>query len=1303
VGDSTSTVIRIYDTVSGNPPTNLLNPQFVTDLTLGIGLKGFALDDGAKTLYAILSPVTMQDQLVKVVNTETNQIIKTFPADSPTSVAINPLSHRAYVTNRKSTSGQIPGQPLNSTPGFVGSLMSFNTLTNELINFQTEFKEPVGVFLSTVTSKLYVVNSGLPISDIDAQTPDKFRGSSAITVLDVSSDTNTVLGKLPFSETFDGTQIKAVDVTNAAKIKDQTILTNRIYFLPVADHLSPSVGIRYIEDTAKFITPLEPLKVEFIAKDNFDTTPKVEAILRPLGAISSLSDISVTNNQQSNVLNITTGYWTLLIRAQDIFENTKLQASGIFQVIHDIQPPRTELNLAGPLFSLNGSTYITSQTGLTLSATDDLLVPGDSIGLGVAETDLAIDLSPFSLYSGRFNLLEGIHTLKYFSKDVVNNIESIHVATLLVDNTPPLTQVNTSGPASQDSRNLFVSTVTLISIIGNDPVVNGVPSGVKNTEFKIDTGSFSQYTAPFTLSEGSRTVSFDSTDNVDNHESTKTATILADGTPPQTQVSVLGVKFIRDTSTFLSAGASSYISAGSRIQLTAQDPVVNGVASGVRETLSSIRIFDSSGNFVMDNPFQLYFSSPLALTEGIKRLSFFSRDNVLNTETVQSKGYLVDDTSPTVTISFVNGRQFINSSGTIYVSGDTGYKFEVQDSTSNGVMSGAKRLEVSVDSAPFNITVGTFGTIGPCFVCSSAPFSEGNHLFRYHGADNVENVSVDSAVFINVDRTAPQTQLIISGAQFSSGGKLYINLATQLSFNAQDPVVNNVASGVNRTLFSIDGAAFQTISSSSSFTLPEGIHTVQFYSVDNVENREQTQSVTLNVDGTPPITTISISSPTFTAFGTTYISANSPISLSAIDPIVKSVASGLNSINFRVDGQPFKGYSSPFTIASLLTITTGTHTIDYFSIDNVTNQEQTKTQRVFVTVLLDYALIGTNSLQLHGNSQTAGDVRSNGSAQLNGHPTLTGSVFASTVTLAGHPTVTGSVMQNVSLISSVPIDLVSISSAVILNNNNSLIPKTQKGQTALTADNMLVMNGQDSLALPQGTYFFKGISLAGGSVVTITGNVNIFCSGDLNITANSNMNLAGNPFNLALFMDTGAMSVNGGSELDGTAYVPFSSIQINGNSKGVGSFFGSDGDVGGSSGLDTTFLTKPNSNVPVSTAPSSGGKAALGFNSNTIGPSPDFILGEVYFFPNPAVSKNPTIHMECGIADSVEMRIYDVAGDLVHETRIEQAPQVINNKYAYEYAWDSSGIASGVYIYVVVAKKSGETDIRVMKKLAVVR
>ncbi|MFH1723862.1 MAG: T9SS type A sorting domain-containing protein, partial [Elusimicrobiota bacterium] len=108
-----------------------------------------------------------------------------------------------------------------------------------------------------------------------------------------------------------------------------------------------------------------------------------------------------------------------------------------------------------------------------------------------------------------------------------------------------------------------------------------------------------------------------------------------------------------------------------------------------------------------------------------------------------------------------------------------------------------------------------------------------------------------------------------------------------------------------------------------------------------------------------------------------------------------------------------------------------------------------------------------------------------------------------------------------------------------------------------------------------------------------------------------------------------------------------------------------------------------------------------------LGPDASFALRDMYVFPNPAVGGVvPTIHVAVGIADKVTVRIYNIAGQQVHQATMEGTPPVINDgsgpKYAYEYAW-SGRIPSGVYLYTMEAEKSGEAGIRKAGKFAVVR
>jgi len=106
----------------------------------------------------------------------------------------------------------------------------------------------------------------------------------------------------------------------------------------------------------------------------------------------------------------------------------------------------------------------------------------------------------------------------------------------------------------------------------------------------------------------------------------------------------------------------------------------------------------------------------------------------------------------------------------------------------------------------------------------------------------------------------------------------------------------------------------------------------------------------------------------------------------------------------------------------------------------------------------------------------------------------------------------------------------------------------------------------------------------------------------------------------------------------------------------------------------------------------------------SLGPQ-NLILGEVFAFPNPAKGSAvyPTIHAELGLADKVEIRIYNLAGELVFATEMHEAPKIgINGKMAYEYTWNTGGYASGVYIYLVRGHKGGKT-VKTLKKLAIIK
>ncbi|MBI2788693.1 MAG: hypothetical protein HYX59_08430 [Elusimicrobia bacterium] len=100
----------------------------------------------------------------------------------------------------------------------------------------------------------------------------------------------------------------------------------------------------------------------------------------------------------------------------------------------------------------------------------------------------------------------------------------------------------------------------------------------------------------------------------------------------------------------------------------------------------------------------------------------------------------------------------------------------------------------------------------------------------------------------------------------------------------------------------------------------------------------------------------------------------------------------------------------------------------------------------------------------------------------------------------------------------------------------------------------------------------------------------------------------------------------------------------------------------------------------------------------------------LYAFPNPIRGQGSvTIRVQPGLADSLAVRIYDVSGRKIHESSsfLDRGAFDDGNglgpQLTYEHVWDISGVGSGVYAFVVTAKKAGQEDVRKTGKLAVIK
>lgn len=77
----------------------------------------------------------------------------------------------------------------------------------------------------------------------------------------------------------------------------------------------------------------------------------------------------------------------------------------------------------------------------------------------------------------------------------------------------------------------------------------------------------------------------------------------------------------------------------------------------------------------------------------------------------------------------------------------------------------------------------------------------------------------------------------------------------------------------------------------------------------------------------------------------------------------------------------------------------------------------------------------------------------------------------------------------------------------------------------------------------------------------------------------------------------------------------------------------------------------------------------------------------VYNYPNPTQGNQTTIHVVVNFPSTINVRIYNMAGELVETLKTTGSPLVDN-----EVVWQLGNVASGVYMARVEAEGNGTTE-----------
>ncbi|MEM2702857.1 MAG: PKD domain-containing protein [Candidatus Bathyarchaeia archaeon] len=210
----------------------------------------------------------------------------------------------------------------------------------------------------------------------------------------------------------------------------------------------------------------------------------------------------------------------------------------VINILEDKNPPESHINISGPNYTniTTNVLYITSDTTFILGAVDDFA--------GVTYSSYRIDEGSWLNYTGPFKLSglsEGLHIIIYSSVDRAKNIETQKKVEVFLYNTPPISTLK---------YDIFTNKATIVTIDAG--------SGVSYSKFKIDGGEWMNYTVPFYVPQGARTIWYYSVDNLGNAEEVKCYALL----PLSVSISPSKAEIkVRESVTFtstLSGGALPY-------------------------------------------------------------------------------------------------------------------------------------------------------------------------------------------------------------------------------------------------------------------------------------------------------------------------------------------------------------------------------------------------------------------------------------------------------------------------------------------------------------------------------------------------------------------------------------------------------------------------------------------------------------------------------------------------------------------------------------------------------------------------
>ena len=235
--------------------------------------------------------------------------------------------------------------------------------------------------------------------------------------------------------------------------------------------------------------------------------------------------------------------------------------------------------------------------------------------------------------------------------------------------------------------------------------------------------------------------------------------------------------------------------------------------------------------------------------------------------------------------------------------------------SASDALSGVENIYFSVDS----------GAYKPYSTPIEINMEKEYHI-KYYAVDNVGNVESLHEVTVMYDKTSPVSKLEIDGDQYEN----ILSNRSKIVLTSEDKGIGSKA-----IYYSIDS------NSEKQYSIPilaaylsQDDHTISYYAIDRVGNKESAQSYSFYVDKTPPTIIEEIMGKSFFSGGKEYSSGKTRLKLTSFDN-----KAGVKEVRYSVNNGEYKLYDAPV----FLTQVSGNLLIKSYAVDNVNNRSNSQT------------------------------------------------------------------------------------------------------------------------------------------------------------------------------------------------------------------------------------------------------------------------------------------------------------------------------------------------------------------------